>query len=844
MLRVKTKENFIRVLRNVALLCKQAIEKDDVTLISVLQDSQDAIIAVGEQLEKEVEESAEIISKMEALCETFFLLSQNLEHRDEYGKQIAYLSEQIVSAVSNVTAGYQIVFFPYKAEMWDSLESIWQACKEDPLCDCKVVPIPYYHFDANQNKWLYRYEIDNFPAYVPVVHYTDYSLDEQADAAFVHNPYDELNYVTHIHSDYYSYNLKKYVNNLFYVPYYVTSGFISENHKSLSVYQNADYLVVQSETFKEGLKDYDYSDKALVMGSPKLDRVIRLSENPDSVSEEWNEILKGNKSLMLNTSLHQFLQDGEAYLQKIAHLFDVVKKRDDVVIIWRPHPLLLSTIESMRPELMSLYQELQQTFVDEKIGIFDTTPDIINTVAAVDGYIGEASSSVVNLFEAVGKPLFILNNYITEDFSPGERRQVLMSGCHKVGDYYYCTSVDCSDVFVVKGNAWNQMRQKAVLPAVAKWKSASIYGTLVKEKVYFAPTLSEEFIAYDIQQNEAKQISSIQGKRALNYQFAATYKNKIFYLPNAAKHIAEYDVERDIWAEHREPIKALQRGVTERIFEEIRGRFVEGKYIWATNLYSNRVLCFDMETSSYQIYKIGDTTARYSGVAVVEDKLYLSDAYSGRIQVWDYKTGEMIDSYSMPEGYRVHMNAQGRVIAHSQLWVANNSLFAIPGTSNALVQIDLQTGDTVIVEKELWSDALEPANFYDPRVSFIVGFSQLVDGNTLLVQKRRDASLLEINTQTGEYQIHHPQLAPGELEKLLAGEDGFEKIYTNGEFARRESRYFSFEGFLDDLVNDRLGDATARQKKAMETMAVNLDGTCGEKVHEFMMNVLKTETRL
>lgn len=841
MLRVDTKEKFIRILKDIVLLCEKAIYKDDVALISVLQDSQDAIITVGEQLEKEVEESTELISMMESLCEIFFLLSQNLEYRDEYGKQISDLLEQIITAVSNVTAGYQIVFFPYKAEMWDSLESIWLACKEDPLCDCKVVPIPYYHFDANQNKWLYRYEIDSFPSYVPVVHYAEYDLDEKSDVAFVHNPYDEYNRVTNIHSDYYSYDLKKYVKNLFYVPYYVTSGFIAEDHKELSVYANADYLIVQSESFKEGLKDYSYYNKALVMGSPKLDRVIRLSGNKDALPEEWKDILGDKKALMLNTSLYQFLQDGEAYLQKSAHLFDVVKRRDDVVIIWRPHPLLMSTIESMRPELMAMYQELQQTFVDEQIGIFDTTPDIINTVAAVDGYIGETSSSVVNLFEAAGKPLFILNNYIMEDFSPEQKRQVLISSCHKIGDDYYCTSADCSGVFVVNGNEWNEMKKKTSLPSVAKWKSASIYGTVVDEKVYFAPTCAEEFIAYDIQQNEAKQISSVRSKRVLNYQFAATYNNKVFYLPNTTKYIAEYDVERDTWTEYHEPIQALQRDVTERIFEDVRGRFVEGKHIWMTNLYSNRVLRFDMEMASYQIYEIGDTSARYSGVAVVEDKLYLSDAYSGRIQVWDYEAGEILDIYNMPNGYHVFSNMQGRVIAHSQLWVANNRLFAIPATSNVLVQIDLQTGATSIVAKELWNDVLESTNYYDTKICFVVGFSQLVDDNTLLIQKRRDASLLEVNTQTGEYQIHHPKLAPGELEKLLDGEDGFEKLYTNGEFARRESRYFSFEAFLDDLVNDRLKDAMARQKKAVETMAVNLDGTCGEKVHEFMMAILTQE---
>ncbi|MBQ7479974.1 MAG: hypothetical protein IJT01_13940, partial [Selenomonadaceae bacterium] len=37
-----------------------------------------------------------------------------------------------------------IVFLPYKASMWDSLESVWKAAEEDKEhCNAYVVPIPY-----------------------------------------------------------------------------------------------------------------------------------------------------------------------------------------------------------------------------------------------------------------------------------------------------------------------------------------------------------------------------------------------------------------------------------------------------------------------------------------------------------------------------------------------------------------------------------------------------------------------------------------------------------------------------------------------------------------------------
>ena len=837
MIRKGIKEKFIQILQNVLLLCENVMEKDADILISALQESQDAVISVGTGLEKTVENPIEIISKMESLCEAFYMLSLNMGNREVYGKQIRELLEEIIEQVSNLPVSYQIVFFPYKAEMWDSLESIWLACKDDPDMDCKVVPIPYYHFDAEVNLWKFHYEIDRFPDYVPVVHYTEYDLSECADVAFVHNPYDEYNHVTHVHSDYYSYNLKKFVDKLFYVPYYVTSGFIAENHKALSVYEHADYIVVQSEAFKEGLIEKGYGHKALVMGSPKLDRVIRMNGNPDCVPEEWKSVLRGKKSLMLNTSLSQFLHDGEIYLQKIGQIIKVVKNRNDVVLIWRPHPLLRSTIESMRPELLSMYENLQEDFIASEVGIIDNTPDVVNTVALVDGYIGEASSSVVNLFEAAGKPVFILNNYITERVSEEEARRVLLSGCNKVGDDYYCTSVDYSNLYVVRQHEWNKISQIVRFMQPPQWQLTAMYNTVVDNRLYITPVFSSEFLMYETTGNKVKQISDFNCFQPLNYRGSIGFKNKVFYIPNITKCIMEYDTISGNWKEYHEPIEAMQSGTKERRFEDVCGYFVAERYLWMTNMYSNRVVCFDMETAKWKMYIIGDKDARYGAAAIDGNILYLSDAYTGEIQLWDYATNKLVDIYKMPDGYQVHRNVLGRCIAHSKLWLADGQLYAIPNTSNMLVKINTVTKEVSIVARELWEDVLEPANYYHHKVCMVANFSCLIDEHTLLVQKRRDASLLEINTHTGNYLVHHPTLAENEVNKIRSSDDGFEKVKENGEFARRENRFFTLDGFIDDLTNGNISNVMIRQKSEMQTMATNLDGTCGKEVYKFIKNL-------
>ena len=79
--------------------------------------------------------------------------------------------------------------------------------------------------------------------------YRQYSLESACpDLAYIHNPYDDCNYVTSIDPAYYSSELKKYVGKLVYVPYYVTSGFFSQ--WELPAYRNVDYMIIQSEFVK------------------------------------------------------------------------------------------------------------------------------------------------------------------------------------------------------------------------------------------------------------------------------------------------------------------------------------------------------------------------------------------------------------------------------------------------------------------------------------------------------------------------------------------------------------------------------------------------------------------
>ena len=127
----------------------------------------------------------------------------NLEDAAEFSKRLKELiSESVI---------YKVVFMPYKASMWDSLESIWMAADKDERCEALVVPITYYELDSNRDKKNKINERDLFPEYVNTINDEEYDLENDLpDMIYIHNPYDNTNLVTRVDSRYYSWNLKKY----------------------------------------------------------------------------------------------------------------------------------------------------------------------------------------------------------------------------------------------------------------------------------------------------------------------------------------------------------------------------------------------------------------------------------------------------------------------------------------------------------------------------------------------------------------------------------------------------------------------------------------------------------
>lgn len=812
--------------------------------VQVLADCQDAAIAIGEMLERESSDYAHIVLILEEYCEEVYNISEYLDKINYHERLLVLgdLIEKVKIMLGEISSTYQIIFMPYKASMWDSLESVWRACKDDDRCECYVLPIPYYEFNTNINKWVYCYDGPQFPAEVPIIKYQEYSLEENLpDVAYIHYPYDDTNLVTKLDPRFYSRELKKYVDNLVYIPYYVTPGFFAQDHLALSVYQHMDYMVVQSFFAKSFCKGMNYFDKILPFGSPKLDKIIKLCMEKPAIPDQWKTLLEGKKKLMLNTSIAYFLQDGSVYLEKIKNLCKEVIKQDKLAIIWRPHPLLEATIKSMRPHLLSEYNDLKSYFVKNKIGVLDETPDISNTIAISDAYIGEEGSSVINLFGAVGKPIFILNNYITEYVEKEKYRVHFTDMLIKDDKLWFVTNqynalfqmeIDNMQVHYV-GHVENQV----------KWSYAYPYFTESGNKIYLSPLLARRPAVYNINSERFELIGTEDNKETINSGFCVNYRKSIFYLPINNNYIAELNTETEEWKYHTECIQELCSKVGNDVvrYQETTFRCsVCGEDVWITATYTNRILKFNMKTRAYTIFPIGSKENAYTGIVAEEKCLWLTEVSSGEIVRWDRRTGK-IKTFHMLVGFETRTGVMNRRLAHLSIINMGKWLVTIPGFSNCMIKLNKISGEVSLLMNDFWKKTEEKTSGYNPEFHLSSEFGAKLNENTIMVQRNCDDAIAIVNVENETYEMFYPTLSEEDFSKLTEGEDGFEKIDEKSGFFRRESKIFSFEGFVDDLINDRLKDVRERQLKELSSLAANLDGTCGIKVHEYMMNVLQNK---
>ena len=445
----KQVENYINLFRKITegVAIELAPKKYNAAKASeYLQVAQQKAIDFGTFIEGEEGLGHPTVTVLEEFCEILYQINEEIISENGLSADSAKLRlESIInkiekSAKEDIVITKLVVFLPYKASMWDSLESVWLKENAEENTTALVIPIPYFDRNPDGSMKEMHYEGNDYPENVPITSYEDFDFGaEHPDEIYIHNPYDEMNYVTSVHPFFYSAKLKTFTDKLIYIPYFVLAEPDLDNEDTLEHLKgfaltrgviNADEVILQSEKMKEAYVKLlteqfgeetraTWERKIKGTGSPKFERLKRLKREEITIPDEWLKVMKKpdgtfKKVIFYNTGVVAIINEEQKMIDKIKDALEVFKEcKDDVALLWRPHPLIKPTLESMEPELLDQYTKIVDDYRAEGWGIYDDTADMDRAIIISDAYYGDGSS-IVQLYEKLEKPIMIQNVNVLE----------------------------------------------------------------------------------------------------------------------------------------------------------------------------------------------------------------------------------------------------------------------------------------------------------------------------------------------------------------------------------------------------------------------------------------------
>jgi len=726
----------------------------------------------------------------------------------------------------------EILFLPYKASMWDSMESIWQAAVEDrERCNAYVMPIPYCDRNADMTVKEWHCEIGLFPKSVPTIDYQSVDIEKMhPDVIFIHNPYDGGNLVTSVDAHYYSNVLKNYTDLLMYVPYYATAGGMGEGQSSCPAYFNVDYIVVQSEPVCKLFDPSVPTEKLLPLGSPKFDRVVYACAHPPAVPVEWKSHMQGKTVYFYNTSLSGMLADTKRFLQKMEYVFQCFRGQSEACLLWRPHPLLASTFSSMRPEYLAEFERLKKLFIDERLGIYDATPDVDKTIALSDVYIGDTGTSITSLFGLAGKPLFYMNNNISSLPQAGDWRGELLQGFPVAGADEWLVTKHNQLYHAADGHHYGYVCN------LSTYSSEFYYQTVIpfEERLYICPLQARDILV--LEDGQIVKRIPLKYETAQPGAFAGAWRigPYIFLLPFRYPAVVRCDMRTDQ--------VDYVTGYTGFFVRNIQGEWrIGGSCVWKDKLLlaspeDAQLLALDSE--SLEVQELPLPIDGYGGsmaLAVDGDTVWMLPYSGPAIISWNPVTGEKKVYSGWPAGFICRQFPQEFPCGERPFSMAaftEDKAILSPCWGNMFVSLDKQTG-----KAEKWESPVEVLP--EEKNGYYLmygrgGFLRSMGGDVYRFFDASQRRLYDIDVKTKEYE---EVLLEFQTEELVQHEPGFAEITEWLPYGCEETAMNSLPDLLRGTLSGQSFDRE-RQLRAFQRINANPDGTSGRAIYEFTMEQL------
>jgi hypothetical protein len=694
---------------------------------------------------------------------------------------------------------FEIVFIVSSAAKADSLLPVYEIAAADPACIARWMPVPIYKI--NEKREIIGKSFDG-PDKYPGIDCTDFITYNFAqmrpDVIVINDIFDNNNLVSELPKMFWTFNLKKFTECLVYIPYFVFGTNLREDDFVRDAGLEApDLVFVESKLVKDYYitankpvyeDNFNYN-KFIALGSPKFDSAIyaneRFKNGELKIPDDWREKIYRNDGskkavVFFNTSLQKLLGDvkeddpsyipGSGYIERIKSTIKKLSDNNNVLILWRPHPLLIDSVKSMRPWLLESILEIVENFKNSNVGIYDESGDMYNAIAVSDCYICDGSS--------IGQLFTVLNkNLLDQDLEIDRNLENLLEVYKYPRSFFKINKsifeINCNNHIIKFNNKANKFDFYREIPEVSE--KYSFYSVEVKnEDVWFFPFNSNKIAKYHYETDsfdfyelklQKKYISPI-GTNNSNFFQGIFWKNKVFLVPCCYRAIVCYNFDT---------------GKTEHCFD-LREYFPIGdkhillySYEWLNentvlipSTYTNEVFEFCLETYEVKIHKLGREDRFFNTIQKYKNDYFLV----GRqpfIAKWNYETGEFVYYDNLPKGFKVLKKFDWTWYVN-HIKPCNGKLILFGGFTSMALEFDL---DSCLYKQIESIDTVNPGK--ENKDAFY-STSTFTD-NEILYFVRRNETFCSYNIETGnfeeicEFKTNYPYYMIG-----IYNNDFFEKL--------------------------------------------------------------------
>jgi hypothetical protein len=305
------------------------------------------------------------------------------------------------------------------------------------------VIVPYFYKRIDGVVLEEHYEKELFPDYVEALDYRECDLAQyHPDIIFINSPYDEYNYFTSVHPDYYSLDLIQYTDQLVYIPWFTITELTREDERGWNSMEhfvakpgvvNADKVLVQSEQMRKAYIEYltdwagedtrgIWEEKISGAGARFIVQETDSIDYTNKVPEEWKRILypqqsedgsgqpgKKKKAVVYSISGTGFAEYGDRAVEKLQEVLQTFRgQQDKIAMIWYPNEAIEASLRFSNPALWQAYEEIVNRYKEEGWGIYAKGADKELLTGVGDAYYGDACT-LSQAMVVKGKPVMLQN---------------------------------------------------------------------------------------------------------------------------------------------------------------------------------------------------------------------------------------------------------------------------------------------------------------------------------------------------------------------------------------------------------------------------------------------------